>query len=130
MSGRKRGTRIHDCRFAVPLVSEFTKLPSEAECQDPDCYWGETAREVTPEALRDLRALAIHHAKARRHEVLLRLRQEVRLRPRDDDSGRACAQCAPGYGHNNATYAPGSLLHDGPWVNWLWRRSRNTGREH
>lgn len=34
----------------------------------------------------------------------------------DDD--RPCQQCAPGYGHNNRTYAGPPDCHDGPDVNW------------
>jgi hypothetical protein len=82
MTGRPR-RRIHDCRHDTPLIVDYTKIPSSAECEEPDCYWQRYAPDSSPAALEAVRSLATHHAKALRHSVLVHLAQQVRLTPKE-----------------------------------------------
>jgi hypothetical protein len=78
--GRPRN-RFHECQHDTPLTAIFGKLPSSAECAEAHCYWQRNCADASPESLKDLRALAIHHAKALRHEVIVHLRQDLLLIP-------------------------------------------------
>jgi hypothetical protein len=74
-------SRIHECIHDTPVVYEFIKLPTSAQCEHPHCYWQRFAIDSASDAMKDVRALAIHHAKALRHPVTVHLRQEVRVLP-------------------------------------------------
>lgn len=50
--------------------------------------------------------------------VQVSLRYHQAPRPPMLGADRECKACAPGYGHNNKTYAGPPHAHDGPWVNW------------
>lgn len=47
------------------------------------------AADVTPEAMRDVRALAEHHARFRNHPVVIRLAQEVHIVPDGEPAASA-----------------------------------------
>jgi hypothetical protein len=73
--------RTHECVHDTPVRYSYVKLPTSAQCEELHCYWQRYAVDSTVEATRDVRALAIHHAKATRHKVTVHLRQEIRLTP-------------------------------------------------
>jgi hypothetical protein len=78
-------SRIHECRHDTPLTSEYVKLPTSAECEEPDCIWQRYAPDGSTEALLSVRSLATHHAKALRHRVVIHLAQEVHLAPKEGE---------------------------------------------
>lgn len=75
----------HNCEHDTPLTSEYVKLPTSAECEEPDCFWQRHAPDGSREAMLSVRSLANHHAKALRHRVVIHLAQEVHLAPKEGE---------------------------------------------
>src|SRR5258706_4128727 len=74
-------SRLHDCRHETPLAVDYQKLPTTAECEEPHCYWQRYASENSVESMLAARSSATHHAKARRHTVLVHLPHDLHLTP-------------------------------------------------